>query len=98
MLYKCDQGVYDAASPPEGGPAEVEGISAPSLSGNIDRSARMPDSLLKSLSLKQLLVAAFKAVQVVTFVGVLTHFALLHSVYDIKAAAQMNVHRNLNQD
>ena len=31
MLYKGDKGVNDAARPPEGGPAEVGGLSASSL-------------------------------------------------------------------
>ena len=47
MLYKGDKGISDAARPPEGGPAEAEGLS--SLPWNIDCSERMPDSPLKSL-------------------------------------------------
>ena len=45
-----------AARPPEGGPAEAKGLSTSSLPLNIDRPARMPDSLLKSLCTKQWLI------------------------------------------
>ena len=56
VLYKGDKGVNDAASPLEGGPAEVGGLLVSSLPVNIDRPARMADSTLKSFCTKQRLV------------------------------------------
>ena len=44
MLYKSDKGVYNAASPPEGRPADAGSLLASSLPLNIDRPARMSDS------------------------------------------------------
>ena len=48
MLYKGDKDVSDAARPPEGGLAEVGGLSASSLPLMFDaRPVRMPDDLAK---------------------------------------------------
>ena len=48
VLYKGDEGVSDAARPPEGDPTEVGGLSASSLPWSIDRPAWMQDSPLNS--------------------------------------------------
>ena len=50
------KGIYDAASPPEGVPAEAGDLLASSLPWSIDCPARMSDSPLKSLSKNQLLI------------------------------------------
>ena len=48
MPYKDDKGIYVAARPPEGGPAETGGFSASSLPWSMDRPAMIPDNLLSS--------------------------------------------------
>ena len=53
MIKTGQQGVNDAARPPEGGPTEAGGFQPQVCHGAIDRLVRMPDSQLKSLCTKQ---------------------------------------------
>ena len=66
-LYKGDKGVNNAARPPECDPTEVWGLSASSLTFNIDRPAWIPKSPLKSLCTKQRLIELFICKKIVKF-------------------------------
>ena len=72
VLSKGVKVINNAALPPEGGPAEVGGLSASSLPWSIDRLARMPDSPLKSLCTNQCLVE----LQTILFQAI--HFNISH--------------------